>query len=284
MISSRENGVVKLCRRLQSSGRARREEGLFLAEGSRLCREAVSAGLSVSTLLATPEALEKNPWLEEPGRGELLLISQGVAKAISDTQSPQGVFCLCALPQERELSLQEGGRYLLLDRLQDPGNLGTIIRGAEAFGVTALVLGPGCPDCFSPKVLRSTMGSLFRQPVFHTGDLPGSIRRMGEEGFAVYAAMLDPAARTVQQLPRSGGLGVVIGNEGSGVSPEVAAACAGSVYIPMAPAIESLNAAAAASVLMWEMCGRRRRRAAGVTPYTASGLTLVEGESDCLES
>ena len=108
MISSRENGVVKLCRRLQSSGRARREEGLFLAEGSRLCREAVSAGLSVSALLATPEALEKNPWLEEPGRGELLLISQGVAKAISDTQSPQGVFCLCALPQERELSLQEG--------------------------------------------------------------------------------------------------------------------------------------------------------------------------------
>ena len=107
---------------------------------------------------------------------------------------------------------------------------------------------------------------------------------MGEEGFAVYAAMLDPAARTVQLLPRSGGLGVVIGNEGRGVSPEVAAACAGSVYIPMAPAIESLNAAAAASVLMWEMCGRRRRRAAGVTPYTASGLTLVEGESDCLES
>ena len=153
----------------------------------------------------------------------------------------------------------------LLDRLQDPGNLGTIIRGAEAFGVTALVLGPGCPDCFSPKVLRSTMGSLFRQPVFHTGDLPGSIRRMGEEGFAVYAAMLDPAARTVQQLPKSGGLGVVIGTEGRGVSPEVAAACAGSVYIPMAPAIESLNAAAAASVLMWEMCGRRG--APGVSPY-----------------
>ena len=215
MISSRENGVVKLCRRLQSSGRARREEGLFLAEGSRLCREAVSAGLSVSALLATPEALEKNPWLEEPGRGELLLISQGVAKAISDTQSPQGVFCLCALPQERELSLQEGGRYLLLDRLQDPGNLGTIIRGAEAFGVTALVLGPGCPDCFSPKVLRSTMGSLFRQPVFHTGDLPGSIRRMGEEGFAVYAAMLDPAGRrevldTVKTLNRDKGITVVL--------------------------------------------------------------------------
>lgn len=258
MITSRENGVVKLCRRLRSGGKARREEGLFLAEGARLCREALSAGLSVPTLLATPEALEKNPWLEELGRGELLLISQGVAKAISDTQSPQGVFCLCALPEERELSLRPEGRYLLLDRLQDPGNLGTIIRGAEAFGIAALVLGPGCPDCFSPKVLRSTMGSLFRQPVFRTGDLPGTIRRMAGEGFPVYAAMLDPQARTVRELPERGGLGVVIGNEGSGVSRPAAEACAGAVYIPMAPAIESLNAAAAASVLMWEMSGRRR--------------------------
>ena len=200
-----------------------------------------------------------------PGGGEPSLPGGGICRTfgVRPAGDPGG-------PGEKPLaggtglSLQEGGRYLLLDRLQDPGNLGTIIRGAEAFGVTALVLGPGCPDCFSPKVLRSTMGSLFRQPVFHTGDLPGSIRRMGEEGFAVYAAMLDPAARTVQQLPRSGGLGVVIGNEGRGVSPEVAAACAGSVYIPMAPAIESLNAAAAASVLMWEMCGRRG--APGVTP------------------
>lgn len=251
--------MVKLCRRLQSSGKARREEGLFLAEGSRLCREALSAGLSVRTLLVTPEALLREPWLEQESPTELTLISQGVAQAISDTQAPQGVFCLCALPRERELSLQPSGRYLLLDRLQDPGNLGTIIRGAEAFGITALVLGKGCPDRFSPKVLRSTMGSVFRQPVLSGADLAETVRALRAVGTPIYAALLDPKARAVRDLPETGGLGVVVGNEGNGISPEVAAACSGAVYIPMDPAIESLNAAAAATVIMWEMAGRNRK-------------------------
>lgn len=255
MLTSRENPVVKLCRRLQSGARARREEGLFLAEGVRLCREALSAG-EVRTVLATPEALDQNPWLCEAG--EVTLVSPGVAQAVSDTKTPQGVFCLCALPEPRKPAFSPEGRYLLLDRLQDPGNLGTILRGAEAFGVTAVVLGPGCPDPFSPKALRSTMGSIFRQPFFRAEDLPGTIRGMEELGIPVYAALLEPGARTVRELPAGGGLGVVIGNEGSGVSPEVAEAAGKGVYIPMAPAIESLNAAAAATVIMWEMSGRNR--------------------------
>ena len=150
------------------------------------------------------------------------------------------------------------GRYLLLDGLQDPGNLGTIIRGAEAFDVTALVLGQGCPDRFSPKVLRSTMGGVFRLPVFRSGDLPGTIRQMREAGLTVWAAMLDPGARPIRQLPGEGGLGVVIGNEGSGVSRAAASACDGAVYFPIAPRTESLNAAVAATVIMWEMSGRER--------------------------
>ncbi len=256
MLTSRDNPMVKLCRRLQSGGKARREEGLFLAEGFRLCREALSAGLSVKALLATTRALEQNPWLEQAG--EVTLISQGVAEAVSGTKTPQGVFCLCVLPGEQEPVFRPEGRYLLLDCLQDPGNLGTIIRGAEAFGITAVVLGPGCPDRFSPKVLRSTMGSVFRQPVFLSGSLPETIRQMERTGVPVYAALLEPGARMVQCLPKTGGLGIIIGNEGNGVSQEAVEAAAGGVYIPMAPAIESLNAAAAATVIMWEMSGRNR--------------------------
>lgn len=255
MLTSRDNPAVKLCRRLQSGAKARREEGLFLAEGARLCREALSAG-EVRSVLATPEAMDQYPWLA--GAGEVTLVSPGVARAISDTKTPQGVFCLCALPERREPAFRPDGRYLLLDRLQDPGNLGTILRGAEAFGLDAVILGPGCPDPFSPKALRSTMGSVFRQPFFQAEDLPGTIRRMEGLGIPVYAALLEPGARSARELPAKGGLGVVIGNEGNGVSPEAAKAAGKGVYIPMAPAIESLNAAMAATVLMWEMSGRSR--------------------------
>lgn len=256
MITSRENPMVKRCRRLQSGAKARREEGLFLAEGVRLCREVFASGLAVEAILATREALLRNPWLSR--QGEVLEIAPEVAAAISDTKSPQGVFCLCAIPAEPPFVLRPEGRYLLLDNLQDPGNLGTILRGAEAFGITALVLGEGCPDLFSPKVLRSTMGSVFRLPVFSTPCLPDTVRGMTAAGMTVWAAMLDPGARPIRQLPEEGGLGVVIGNEGNGVSRGVAEVCTGSVYIPISPRTESLNAAAAATVIMWEIAGRKR--------------------------
>lgn len=255
MITSRGNPMVKRCKKLQASGKARREEGCFLAEGARLCREVFGCGLTVEAVLATKEALERNPFLRE--RGEVLEISTEVSAAISDTKSPQGVFCLCQIPPEPPFSIRLGGRYLLLDSLQDPGNLGTILRGAEAFGITALILGKGCPDRFSPKVLRSTMGSVFRQPAFEAEDLSEVVSALREAGMPVWAAMPDPAARPVLELPEEGGLAVVIGNEGSGVSREVFRVCSGAVYIPMAPRIESLNAAAAATVIMWELSGRR---------------------------
>lgn len=256
MITSRENPMVKRCRKLQSSGKARREEGLFLAEGTRLCREVFSCGLTVEAVLATAEALSKNPWLGE--RGEVVEIAPEVSAAISDTQSPQGVFCLCQIPPSPSLTILPKGRYLLLDRLQDPGNLGTILRGAEAFGITALILGKGCPDRFAPKVLRGTMGSVFRQPVFAADDLPEAIWLLREAGIPVWAAMPNPTARPILELSEEqGGLAVVIGNEGSGVSPETAEACTGAVYIPMASRINSLNAAAAATIIMWELSGRR---------------------------
>ncbi len=259
-ITSKENPAVKLFRKLSFGRKERRETGLFAAEGLRLCRDAAAAGVEMETLLFTAAAAsrwERDIAALQNAAGNTLTISESIAEHISDTKTPQGVFCICRIPTEEPLILEPGGRYLLLDGLQDPGNLGTIVRGAEAFGVTALVLA-GCPDLYSPKVLRSTMGSAFRQPVFRTADLPGLLGEMSGMGIPTYAAALDAAAIPPTELPLGGGLALVVGNEGNGVSQAVLGACMAKVYIPMSPRIESLNAAAAATVLMWEMCGRGR--------------------------
>ena len=193
LISSRENPTVKLCRRLRSSARERREEGLFLAEGVRLCREALSAFPGAGTLLATREALEKNPWLEEAPAARLLRITPEVAGAVSDTAAPQGVFYLCPLPEERDLPLEPRGRYLLLDGLQDPGNLGTIIRGAEAFGITGLVLSRECPDCFPPRCCAAPWAAFSASPSAAAATLPLRSIGCGRRGSAPMPPLWTPA-------------------------------------------------------------------------------------------
>ena len=257
-ITSRDNPTVKLFRGLCSDRRERRKTGLFAAEGLRLCRDILHSGTAIVTLLSTSQAQER--WPEDlaalqDAADTSLTISPELAGHISDTRTPQGVFCICRIPSEPVFEPSCQGRYLLLDGLQDPGNLGTIIRGAEAFGITAVILA-GCPDLYAPKVLRSTMGSAFRQPVFRTEVLPALIARLRTAGIPVWAAALDRDAITPRELPEEGGMALVVGNEGNGVSPQVQKACTGKVYIPMSPHIESLNAAAAATVLMWEMGGR----------------------------
>ena len=258
-ITSRDNPALRLCRKVASGSRERKKEGLLFAEGLRLCLEAERAGLQVPLLLAEESAWQRHEEELAPlaaGAGRVCLLSPSVSAHIAQTENSQGIYCLCQIPKAAEPDWDRGGRFLLLDHLQDPGNLGTMIRCAEAFGVT-VVLSPGCPDPFSPKVLRSTMGSVFRRPPFCCGDLPELIEMLRRKGMTVYAAALDASAVAPGGMERpSAGLAVVIGNEGNGVSPQVLEACGRKVYIPMKGETESLNAAVAATVLMWEMCGR----------------------------
>ncbi len=256
MITSKDNITIKLCRKLVASAKERKEQGMFLAEGARLCCDAAKAGIRITTLFATDEAQKKY-------RQQLDIISEAAEKTweiapslaenLADTKATQGVFCLCHIPAAIPFEPHQNGRYLLIDHLQDPGNLGTIIRGAEAFGISGVVLSQGCPDLYSPKVLRSTMGSAFRQPVYTVENLPDTILKLQNQGVSTYAAALDHTAVTARQLSKEGGLAVVIGNEGNGVTDQVLKTCNAKVYIPMTSQIESLNAAAAATILMWEM-------------------------------
>lgn len=240
--------MIQDYRRLRDGRDAREADRLFVVEGYRLCREAASSGLAVLRQFFVEVPLEE---LSCPS----YCITPELAEYIADTRAPQGVFCVCAMPPPRPFSPRPGGRYLLLDSLRDPGNMGTVIRTAEAMGVDAVAVSPDCADLWSPKVLRAAMGSAFRLPVC-VCELPAAVAELRGAGVACYAAALSPTAADIRSLSFREGGALVIGNEGSGVSPQVIEACGGCAVIPMAGRTESLNAAAAAAVCLWELSGR----------------------------
>ena len=256
-LTSRENPVIKQYRKLAQSRREREASGRFVMEGARLCSDAAACGIRIDTLLVSecadryPDAVQQ--LLKACSR--TFSISDALAGYISDTEHPQGIFAIGEIPQQTA-ALPKSGTCIFLDGLQDPGNLGTIIRTAESMGVDALLLSQGCPDCFSPKVVRSTMGSCFRQKIWRTENLSHTMKAMQGDGLLCYAATLTPDAVPLQKLPHIPFSGIVIGNEGNGVSDEVIECCDGRVYIPMGGAAESLNAAVAAAICMWELSGK----------------------------
>ncbi len=182
-------------------------------------------------------------------------ISEDVSKKISDSKTPQGVYCLCAMldKERRTVKIDTGGHYMVLYGLQDPGNVGTILRTCEAMGIDGVFLSSDCPDIYSPKVLRSTMGGVFRMSVEIVEDIAKTINTANEKGVAVYAAALDRTAVSLREADLKKGSMVLIGNEGNGLSENIISLCDKSLFIDMKGNAESLNAAVAASIIAWEM-------------------------------
>lgn len=256
-ITSRENPLIKETAKLAAGKKHRREQGCFLAEGLRLCQDAVHSGLVPRRAFVTQEMAarsEVQALLQQAQ--ECYLLGPGVGEKLSDTKTPQGIFCVFPMPRLSFPDRLEGRRFLLLSSLQDPGNVGTILRTGEAFGVDRVILSEDCPDLFSPKVLRATMGGVFRLPVSVTEDLEGTIRRMRGQGIAVYGAALGQHSVPITQLDFSRPSAVVIGNEGNGLTRQILDCCSASMVIPMEGRAESLNAAVAASISIWEMSRR----------------------------
>ncbi|MDR1927248.1 MAG: RNA methyltransferase, partial [Oscillospiraceae bacterium] len=184
-------------------------------------------------------------------------ISEAVAKKLSDTSHPQGVFAVFALPEETpglaEPFWRAGGVYLALEGIQDPGNLGAVARTAEALGGAGILLGGGC-DRFHPKAQRAAMGALLRLPLLTAEDFCAQLGSARAAGLAVLAALPDQSAVPPAEVRTPGrGAVLVIGNEGAGLSEAAIAACAQRVTIPMRGCAQSLNAAAAATILLWEL-------------------------------
>ncbi len=245
-ITSRQNPLAVQIRKLNSSRSARREAGLFSAEGPKLLEEAVKAEVSLHTVVTARGTQAACP--ENVRRVE---VPPDLLRSLCDTQTPQGVLFLAQMPDLTPPERLEGGRWLVLDGLQDPGNVGTIWRTADALGADGLLLVNRCADPFSPKTVRSTMGACFRLPVYEVEAeaLPGLLER---SGLPLYATALreDTVEIKTARLDRCA---VVIGSEGRGISPELLRLSEKTIRIPMRERCESLNAAVAAAIVLWEM-------------------------------
>ena len=258
ILSSRDNPLIRQVRELLGSARARRENRLFAIEGARLCADAARSGAAVTAFLYTRRAAETYRSYWEPvaaAAQRRFEIPEALMKYAADTATPQGMLCVCAMLDNRPGldTIEPHARYLALEDIQDPANLGTVIRTAEALGLSALLLSDGCCDPYNPKVLRGSMGGVFRLPLLPAGDLAHTAEILGRRGVRCVACV-PQGGEDLRRAGLSAGAVCLIGNEGRGLRPETAAACTGRLTIPMGGRAESLNAAMAAGIVMWELC------------------------------
>ena len=247
MISSTKNDQVKMVVELRKKAKARNEAGLFVAEGLRMVSELPP---DRAWRLYVSESFLKNRenagLLERFSRYEIVT-DQGILALAK--QYEYGLSDLLSAPGPAHL--------MILENLQDPGNLGTILRAGEGAGITGVIMSRDTVDIYNPKVVRSTMGSAFRVPFLYTDDLPGTVRELKAGGIRLFAAHLE-GRNNYEEEDYTGNTGFLIGNEGNGLTEELSAAADAWVKIPMAGKVESLNAAVAASILMFETARQRR--------------------------
>ncbi|OJU16327.1 MAG: hypothetical protein BGN88_15310 [Clostridiales bacterium 43-6] len=251
-ITSRDNKHLKAVSKLLSSARFRKETGLFAVEGLRLCMDAAETGMELETLFYTPTAYKKNKDSIDGlfGKAESCYeVDDAVFAKTADTQSPQGVLCVI---RQRPLTMEpkQNGKYIAIEDIQDPSNLGAIARTAEALGADGLVLSAGCCDVYNSKAQRAAMGALFRLPMRIVEDFSGFLKTASIPSFA---AVPDSTATPITECDFSSGAIVLVGNEGNGLKNETISLCTHTITIPMKGRAESLNASAAATILLYEM-------------------------------
>lgn len=256
MIESSANGQYKRIQKLMKQSRARRQEGVFVVEGWKMVKEALGRQLVLQLYIAESELGRCKEELEAEGAGRpaLEIMSDALFRQLSDTVHPQGILGIVKMPvyDRREILAGSEARLLCLEDIQDPGNLGTMIRTAEGAGMSGIVLSKGCVDLFNPKVVRATMGSLFRVPFYCCDDLAEEMNHLQSQDFHFYAAHLQ-GKKNFQEETYEGRLGILIGNEANGLSAEVTKQADFLVKIPMEGELESLNAAVSAALLMYEV-------------------------------
>ncbi len=242
-ITSRKNPFLQQVRRLLSSKKEREQTGLFVSDGTKLLQEAVRWWPGLDTVI-----LSDGVDAQVPEQVRLIRVPEDVMESISPMQSPQGALFLCRLPEKTAFTPKPG--MLLLDGIQDPGNLGTILRTADALNVPVALL-EGCADPYSHKVVRASMGAVFRMEIQQT-TWQEAQRLCQEQGILVGVTALSDKAIDLRNAPVDT-MAVVIGSEGQGVRKEILESAGRELIIPMNPRCESLNAAIAAAIVMWQM-------------------------------
>ena len=277
IISSKDNKRIKYIRSLLEKGGIRKKNHSFVVEGIKLVDEALEYGNVLDIIVSeslyeeiVSGDLARNGLLSDNGKHiikqvkqgtSLTVVSDAVFKSVSETITPQGILAEVEMPKHRlleenflEIAYEKKGKIklLILEDTADPGNLGTIIRTAEAAGVTGVIMGKGTVDIFNPKVVRSTMGSIFRLPFAYVDDLKAVILRLKRDGISFYATHLK-GKESYRDISYSDKAGILIGNEARGLSDEIANLADTYVIIPMQGKVESLNAAVAAALMMYEV-------------------------------
>lgn len=258
MISSTSNHQIKNIAKLLKSSKARKEQGLFLVEGIKMFLEAKKLGL-VERAYVAEELYEKWKGQEELEGVKYEVVSSKVFKEITDTMTPQGIIATVHMKEKSVEDMLQGSevRLVFLENVRDPGNLGTIVRTAEGAGMTGIILSKESVDIYNPKVVRSTMGSIFRMPFVYVEDFLGVMKQVQGAGVELYATHLK-GEKYYDQVVYEPKVGIIIGNEANGITDEAANQADCYVKIPMEGKVESLNAAVAASVMMYEIYRQKR--------------------------
>ncbi|MCI7767365.1 MAG: RNA methyltransferase [Oscillospiraceae bacterium] len=263
-IFSSDNEKIKLYRKLSEDKKARRKENKFTIEGARLVSDAAAEAIELHSVFFTEAALEKygealELLFEKYPPKIFNIISEELSRELSETKMPQGIFAVCSMPDTSKNDiyrrLAPGSRVLILDNIQDPGNMGTMLRTADACGIDCVIT-CSCCDIYNPKTVRSAMGSVMRVPII-SDDIIHAAEEIKLKGIPLFAAVISDNAFSLTECDFSGGGAVIIGNEGSGLSPEDAALADVLLTIKMHGTINSLNAAMAAGIIMWELSKRR---------------------------
>ncbi|MCM1541584.1 MAG: RNA methyltransferase [Blautia sp.] len=261
MISSFSNSKVKQIVQWQNKARERRSAGIFLTEGFKLFEEVPQE--SIRQIYVSEEALEHiagKPEMERKlNHAGYETVTKEIFRKMSDTQTPQGILCVVKRPEYslEQLLQAKSPLLMVLEDIQDPGNLGTIVRTGEAAGVTGVIMNTGTVDIFNPKTIRATMGSVFRVPFLYVDNLPQTIGELCRSGIRAYAAHLEGEAY-YDEISFREPTAFLVGNEGKGLTKETAAQADQYLKIPMEGKTESLNAAIAASLLLYEAYRQRR--------------------------
>ncbi|SCY22969.1 RNA methyltransferase, TrmH family [Butyrivibrio hungatei] len=266
MIKSLSNERVRKVVSYIQKSKARKESNVFVIEGMKMLREA--------PVLQVREAYVTEKFLDGASEEDKEIlwrygaetVTDEVMKKMADTRTPQGVLAVVSMYQYSEEEVLDGYKemgiekplLLILENIQDPGNLGTMLRSSEGAGVTGVILSKGSADVYNPKVIRSTMGSIFRMPFMYVDNLPAFVEKLSERGIKTYAAHLK-GKRNYDKFDYTKPTAFLIGNEGNGLSKETADAASEYVMIPMKGQVESMNAATSAAILTFEASRQRRK-------------------------
>ncbi len=241
-ITSRKNEYLLHLKKLAADGAYRRECGEFLCDSPKLLTEARKWDAPITAVVSTDGV--------EIGGVRCVRVPEDVMASVSPMKTPQGVLFTCKLPEAEIPERLTGQRYMVLDGVQDPGNVGTVLRTLDAFDADGLILLPGCADVFSPKTVRASMGAIFRRPVYTMTAQEMKVLLL-RSGIPLYGAALREDTEDAREIRYRPGA-IAVGSEGRGLSDEVLALCDRTIRIPMSERCESLNAAIAAAVLLWE--------------------------------